>query len=87
MSGDNRVTVSGPPVVGSAEPRFLVKLGDSYFLTLGVWEYNLKKAKTPEQISACKAVIDWFNTHTENDVEARQVPPPERSTFSGGHIG
>ena len=87
MPIDNSVTVTGPPVVGSSEPRFLVKVGESYFLTLGVWEYNLKKAKTPDQVRACNAIIAWFNDHDDDEVEARQVPPPPINTFSGGHIG
>ena len=86
MSEQNRVTVTPPPLVGSSEPRFLVKFGDSYFLTLGVWEYNLEKSTTREQRHAFAEVASWFEKHETSGAMAKPVPPPVRDAFSGGQI-
>ena len=56
-----RISLPGPNAV--SEPIFLIKVGDVFYATLSVWEYNLAKAETEEQKEGFHQVADYYHRH------------------------
>ena len=92
----HRVTVSKDSVHASSEPRFIVQVGECFYLTLAVWEYDPAKATNDQHRDALRQVADAFSAGTK--VEAAQIasgtvftggqhnppPPAQVAMFSGG---
>ena len=55
-------------VSAHSKPQFIIKVGESYFLTLAVWEYNEERAKTDDQREACRTVARVFDDHADRQV-------------------
>ena len=60
------------------QPVFIVRVGDKYYLTREVWEYDKAAAKTDEQIDGFEQILNLFRNspHTE----AAMVPQGHAST-------
>ena len=66
-----------------SEPQFIIRVGESYFLTLAVWEYNEGRAKTEDQREACRLIAAAFNKHAEGPVA---IVVPNADYVAAGHI-
>ena len=55
----NLINVSMPAL---AEPHFIIKVGDAYFLTLAAWEYDMGRAEiTEDQKRGVQLIAQLFN--------------------------
>jgi hypothetical protein len=75
-SRDDIVSVSTHSMDALSEPRFIIKIGDRYFLTLGTWEYEREKAATPAQKEGCDRIIDLYNRRFNNGPHGEAVRVP-----------
>lgn len=54
-------TIVRPGPGGSGDPSFLIKVGDVYYFTTGVWKYDIKApAITARQKADCQTVAQEF---------------------------
>lgn len=63
VKADDIVSVSKHPVDALSTPRFIIQVGEKYFLTLALWEYDLSQAKTPDQVDGCNDIAHLFATY------------------------
>ena len=56
-----RISIPGPNAV--SEPIFLIKVGDVYYATLSVWEYNPAHAVTEDEKEGYHQVAEYFHRH------------------------
>jgi hypothetical protein len=68
------VWVSEKTTIALTNPQFIIKVGERYYLTLAVWEYDFEKADGEDQRHGCKHVARIF-AGTSPKLEA--VKPPE----------
>ncbi len=47
-----------PDETGEHPKNVIVKVGDKYFMSVALLEYDMKAAKTPEQIAGVQEVMD-----------------------------
>ena len=59
-----RISLPGPHAV--SEPIFLIQVGDVFYATLSVWEYNLAHAETEEQKEGYHQVAEYFRRHSSD---------------------
>ena len=80
------VQITPRPLDALTSPTFIVKINDGrgafYYVTLGVWEFNLKNATTSQERQGCEEVAELFNNG--EPVEARQVIGDD-NPFNAGH--
>ncbi|MGI8839302.1 MAG: hypothetical protein ACR2F8_00710 [Caulobacteraceae bacterium] len=50
-----------------AEPKFIIKLGEKYFITLALWEYDLSKAQGEDQKEGCRDTQKLFENGKKID--------------------
>ena len=65
---DDLVRISTPGPNAVSEPIFLIQVGDVYYATLSVWEYDLRKAETEEQREGYAVVAEHFRRHSGEGV-------------------
>jgi hypothetical protein len=83
------VFVSGTAIPASSTPQFIIKVGDIYYVTLAVWEYDKDRAGiTQEQEDDCLALAADFALLT-GDLLAREVSPSRTASDDdlGIHTG
>jgi hypothetical protein len=69
------MTTSPGAVEGFSSPQFIVKLGNVFYLTLAVWEFDKNHAGTPAEEAACDAIRALFEAKPLTDaLIAMQVP-------------
>lgn len=85
MDGDDApgvVLVAARGDVALGEPRFILKVGEKYFLTFGAWEYDIAQAKTPRQERGCKEIAELFAGSPK--VEAAHLRHPDEHDLGRG---
>jgi hypothetical protein len=70
---DKLVFVSTRGADALSEPRFIVRIGEKYYLTFGAWEYDESAAETEEQKQGCAEIRDLFR-RSPHKIEAAPVP-------------
>jgi hypothetical protein len=60
------ISLPGPNAV--SEPIFLIKVGDVYYATLSVWEYNPAHAATEEEKEGYRQVDEFYRRHESHVV-------------------
>lgn len=83
-----RISLPGPAAV--SEPIFLIKVGEVYYATLGVWEYDLAKATTEDQREGYRQVETYFRQAGEGETSPAITlkigdPPTMTSTTRPPH--
>jgi hypothetical protein len=61
-----RISLPGPNAVSA--PILLIKVGDVYYATLSVWEYNPAHAVTCEEKEGYRQVDEYFRRHESSVV-------------------
>ena len=75
------VHLSNHSAAALSEPRFIVRVGDVYYVTLAAWAYDASKAQTDEHKAGCDEIARQFRL--SEPVEARI--PPTREPFGATH--
>ncbi len=73
--------VSPRPSSGQPEPKFIIKLGDKYYVTLSVLEYdpNATGANAAQADGAAQIAATFARTHPK--LQACQAPAPQLSAY------
>lgn len=81
-NGQGVVLVASRGDVALGDPRFIVKIGEKYFLTFGAWEYEAAQAKTPRQERGCHEIAELFQALPK--VEAAHLRHPDEHDLTRG---
>ncbi len=81
---DALVTVSKDSAPALAEPSFLIRVGDAYYLTLGLWKYDPKASELTREQKAGVAHVAGLFKELEPKAAVTAVPITIDMIASGG---
>ncbi len=81
--GDPIVHLSSQHDAALAEPTFIVKVGEVYYVTLAAWAYDPAKAVKPEHRAGCEEIARQFRL--SEPVEARMASSRQAFVASQTH--
>jgi hypothetical protein len=81
--GDLIVHLSNQSDAALAEPSFIIKVGEVYYVTLAAWAYDPAKAIIPEHKAGCEEIAKQFRL--SEPVEARIASPRQAFVASQTH--
>lgn len=80
------VRVASASIEAYESPHFILKVGEKYFVTLAVWEYDKRHATTDRDRHGCDEIAELFNKLSKEGHTAPAVLVPARFyVMEAGH--